>query len=80
MSAGFRAFYPRPGRGGHCIPIDPFYLSWLARKLESLTRFIELAGEINSAVAMSVVNKIDTAFSDVDKPIHGNRIAILGIA
>ena len=77
---GFQAFYPGPGLGGHCIPIDPFYLSWLARKHGSPTRFIELAGEINSAMPLWVVNKIDAALSDAGKPIHGSRIAILGIA
>ncbi|MGI8979537.1 MAG: nucleotide sugar dehydrogenase [Pirellulaceae bacterium] len=77
---GFQAFYPGPGLGGHCIPIDPFYLSWLARKHESPTRFIELAGEINSAMPLWVVNKIAAALSDAGKPIQRARIAILGIA
>lgn len=77
---GFQAFYPGPGLGGHCIPIDPFYLSWLARKHESPTRFIELAGEINSGMPLWVVNKVVAALNDTDKPIKGSRIAILGVA
>jgi UDP-N-acetyl-D-glucosamine dehydrogenase len=77
---GFQAFYPGPGLGGHCIPIDPFYLSWLARKHESPTRFIELAGEINSGMPLWVVNKIAAALNDAGMPIKGSRIAILGVA
>jgi UDP-N-acetyl-D-glucosamine dehydrogenase len=77
---GFQAFYPGPGLGGHCIPIDPFYLSWLARKHESPTRFIELAGEINSGMPLWVVDKIAAALNDAAKPIRGSRIAILGVA
>lgn len=77
---GFQAFYPGPGLGGHCIPIDPFYLSWLARKHESPTRFIELAGEINSGMPLWVVNKVAAALNDTGKPIKGSRIAILGVA
>ena len=77
---GFQAFYPGPGLGGHCIPIDPFYLSWLARKHESPTRFIELAGEINSGMPLWVVNKVAEALNNAGKPINGSRIAILGVA
>jgi UDP-N-acetyl-D-glucosamine dehydrogenase len=77
---GFQAFYPGPGLGGHCIPIDPFYLSWLARKHETPTRFIELAGEVNSGMPLWVVNKIAAALSDAGKPIKGSHIAILGVA
>jgi UDP-N-acetyl-D-glucosamine dehydrogenase len=77
---GFQAFYPGPGLGGHCIPIDPFYLSWLARKHDSPTRFIELAGEVNSGMPLWVVNKIAAALDGAGKPIKGSRIAILGIA
>lgn len=77
---GFQAFYPGPGLGGHCIPIDPFYLSWLARKHESPTRFIELAGEINSGMPYWVVEKIAAALNDAGKPIKGSHIAILGVA
>ena len=77
---GFQAFYPGPGLGGHCIPIDPFYLSWLARKHESPTRFIELAGEINSGMPLWVVNKVAEALNDAGRPIKRSRIAILGVA
>ena len=77
---GFQAFYPGPGLGGHCIPIDPFYLSWLARKHEMPTRFIELAGEINTAMPEYVVSRVARAHNDVGKPIRNSRIAILGMA
>ncbi len=77
---GFQAFYPGPGLGGHCIPIDPFYLSWLARKHEMPTRFIELAGEINSAMPEYVVSRVARALNDVGKPIRNSRISILGMA
>jgi UDP-N-acetyl-D-glucosamine dehydrogenase len=77
---GFQAFYPGPGLGGHCIPIDPFYLSWLARKHEQPTRFIELAGEINASMPHWVVEKVAAALNDAGKPIRGSRIAILGVA
>lgn len=77
---GFQAFYPGPGLGGHCIPIDPFYLSWLARKHESPTRFIELAGEINSSMPHYVVEKLAEALNDLSRPIRGSKIAILGVA
>ena len=77
---GFQAFYPGPGLGGHCIPIDPFYLSWLARKHEFSTRFIELAGEINGSMPRYVVSRVAQALNDHHKSIRGSRIAILGIA
>jgi len=77
---GFQAFYPGPGLGGHCIPIDPFYLSWLARKHEMPTRFIELAGEINTAMPEYVVSRVARALNDMGKPIRNSRIAILGMA
>ncbi|GIW90622.1 MAG: UDP-N-acetyl-D-glucosamine dehydrogenase [Pirellulaceae bacterium] len=77
---GFQAFYPGPGLGGHCIPIDPFYLSWVARKYELPTRFIELAGEINSSMPAYVVQKVAEALNDVGKPVRGSRIGILGVA
>jgi len=79
-SFGFQAFYPGPGLGGHCIPIDPFYLSWVARKHESSTRFIELAGEINSSMPQYVVSRVSEALNDAGKPVRGCRIAILGVA
>jgi len=77
---GFQAFYPGPGLGGHCIPIDPFYLSWLARKKGTATRFIELAGEINTSMPEYVVSRVAAALNDVGKPLRGSRIAILGVA
>ncbi|GIW90663.1 MAG: UDP-N-acetyl-D-glucosamine dehydrogenase [Pirellulaceae bacterium] len=77
---GFQAFYPGPGLGGHCIPIDPFYLSWVARKYELPTRFIELAGEINSSMPAYVVQKVAEALNDLGKPVRGSRIGILGVA
>ncbi|MBC8876314.1 MAG: nucleotide sugar dehydrogenase [Planctomycetes bacterium] len=77
---GFQAFYPGPGLGGHCIPIDPFYLSWLARRHEMPTRFIELAGEINSSMPHYVVEKVAEALNEVGKPTRGSRIGILGVA
>jgi len=77
---GFQAFYPGPGLGGHCIPIDPFYLSWLARKHEMPTRFIELAGEINTAMPEYVVSRVARVLNDAGKPVRGSRVAILGMA
>jgi UDP-N-acetyl-D-glucosamine dehydrogenase len=77
---GFQAFYPGPGLGGHCIPIDPFYLSWLARRHEMPTRFIELAGEINASMPLYVVERVVDALNDVGKPVRGSRIGILGAA
>lgn len=77
---GFTAFYPGPGLGGHCIPIDPFYLSWLARKHEMSTRFIELAGEVNTQMPHYVVAKVAEALNEVGKPVRGSKIAVLGVA
>lgn len=77
---GYQAFYPGPGLGGHCIPIDPFYLSWVARKHEMPTRFIELAGEVNTSMPMYVINKTAEALNQAKKPIHGSKIGILGMA
>ena len=77
---GFQAFYPGPGLGGHCIPIDPFYLSWVARKHEMSTRFIELAGEINTSMPIYVVNRISEALNLAGKPIKGSKIGVLGVA
>jgi len=77
---GFQAFYPGPGLGGHCIPIDPFYLSWLARRHEMPTRFIELAGEINHSMPHYVVERVIEALNDAGKPVRGSRIGILGVA
>ena len=77
---GFQGFYPGPGLGGHCIPIDPFYLSWVARKHEIPTKFIELAGEINTSMPMYVVNRVAEALNHHGKPIRGSKIGILGMA
>jgi UDP-N-acetyl-D-glucosamine dehydrogenase len=77
---GFQAFYPGPGLGGHCIPIDPFYLTWVARKHGLATRFIELAGEINTAMPAYVVSKIADALNEDRKPINGSKITLLGMA
>jgi UDP-N-acetyl-D-glucosamine dehydrogenase len=77
---GFQAFYPGPGLGGHCIPVDPFYLTWLARKHGEPTRFIELAGEVNAHMPQYVVNRLTEFLNEGRKPINGSRIAILGMA
>lgn len=77
---GFQAFYPGPGLGGHCIPIDPFYLTWIARKFEMPTRFIELAGEINTTMPNYVVSRTIEALNTRKKPINGSKIGIFGVA
>ena len=77
---GFMPFYPGPGLGGHCIPIDPFYLTWKAREYGHPTRFIELAGEINTAMPDHVVAKVGEALNTVGKPIKGSKILLLGLA
>jgi UDP-N-acetyl-D-glucosamine dehydrogenase len=77
---GFQAFYPGPGLGGHCIPIDPFYLTWAARKYGVSTRFIELAGEVNTAMPQYVVNRVAEALNGHAKAIKGSRVCVLGVA
>jgi UDP-N-acetyl-D-glucosamine dehydrogenase len=77
---GFMPFYPGPGLGGHCIPVDPFYLSWKAREYDFATRFIELAGEVNVAMPYHVVDSIAAALNDHKKSIKGSKILILGVA
>jgi len=77
---GFSAFYPGPGLGGHCIPIDPFYLTWKARQFGETTRFIELAGEINTDMPEYVINRLAQALNDHRKPIRGSKILVLGLA
>ena len=77
---GFQAFYPGPGLGGHCIPIDPFYLTWLARCHEMPTRFIELAGEINMSMPKFVVDRVAEALNSIGKPVKGSKVGILGVA
>lgn len=77
---GFQPFYPGPGLGGHCIPIDPFYLSWKARQFDFRTRFIELAGEINVGMPYHIVDATAAALNQQRKPLNGSRILILGLA
>ncbi len=77
---GFMPFYPGPGLGGHCIPIDPFYLTWKAREYGLNTRFIELAGEVNTAMPEHVVLKVAEALNSESKSIRGSRILIIGMA
>ena len=77
---GFQAFYPGPGLGGHCIPIDPFYLSWVARKHGFPTRFIELAGEINAKMPQYVIDRVAQALNEHGKPVKGSKICVLGVA
>src|SRR5213595_627649 len=77
---GFMPFYPGPGLGGHCIPIDPFYLTWKAREYGKHTRFIELAGEINTAMPEHVVHRVADALNAQNKAVKGSRVLILGLA
>jgi UDP-N-acetyl-D-glucosamine dehydrogenase len=77
---GFQPFYPGPGLGGHCIPVDPFYLSWKAKQWDFPTRFIELAGEINVSMPYHVVSTISAALNRARKPLNGSRVMILGVS
>jgi len=77
---GFMPFYPGPGLGGHCIPIDPFYLSWKARQSGFECRFIELAGQVNGSMPQFVVERVIDALNEVRKPVNGSRIHIYGVA
>ena len=77
---GFQAFYPGPGLGGHCIPIDPFYLSWKAKQYDFRTKFIELAGEVNVAMPYYVVDKTVEALNEESKALKGAKILVLGLA
>ena len=77
---GFQAFYPGPGLGGHCIPIDPFYLSWKAQQFDFHTRFIELAGQVNLAMPYFVVENVIEAMSRQGKALHGSQVLVLGLA
>jgi UDP-N-acetyl-D-glucosamine dehydrogenase len=77
---GFTPYYPGPGLGGHCIPIDPFYLTWKAREYGIHTRFIELAGEVNTAMPEWVIGKLVDALNEKGKPVKGSRVLVLGIA
>ena len=77
---GFQAFYPGPGLGGHCIPIDPFYLTWLARKQGLTTRFIELAGEVNSRMPEYVISRLMEFLNEEGRALKGSRVCVLGVA
>ena len=77
---GFQPFYPGPGLGGHCIPVDPFYLSWKAKEWDFHTRFIELAGEINSAMPYNVVDAVTAALNRHKKSLNGSKVLVLGVA
>jgi UDP-N-acetyl-D-glucosamine dehydrogenase len=77
---GFTPFFPGPGLGGHCIPIDPFYLTWKARHYDFSTRFIELAGEVNTGMPYWVVDKVVEALGEGGKPIKGAKVLVMGVA
>ena len=77
---GFMPFYPGPGLGGHCIPVDPFYLAWKAREYDFSTRFIELAGEVNTAMPYHVVESLSGALNERQKAVKGARVLVLGVA
>ncbi len=77
---GFMGFEPGPGMGGHCLPVDPFYLAWRAREFDMSTEFIELAGKINQQMPYHCVERIERALNDHSKPVKGSRIAILGVS
>jgi UDP-N-acetyl-D-glucosamine dehydrogenase len=77
---GFQPFYPGPGLGGHCIPVDPYYLSWKAKEWDFQTRFIELAGEINSGMPYHVVSHVSRALNQRGKPVKGAKVLVLGVA
>ncbi len=77
---GFMPFYPGPGLGGHCIPIDPFYLTWKAREFGQTTRFIELAGEINTSMPLHVIRKLADSLNEEGKPLKGSKILLVGLA
>jgi UDP-N-acetyl-D-glucosamine dehydrogenase len=77
---GFMRFEPGPGMGGHCLPVDPFYLTWRAREFELSTEFIELAGKMNQQMPYHCVERIERALNDATKPVKGSRIAILGVS
>jgi UDP-N-acetyl-D-glucosamine dehydrogenase len=77
---GFQPFYPGPGLGGHCIPVDPYYLSWKAKEWDFQTRFIELAGDINSAMPYHVVSSVTRALSHQGKALNGAKVLVLGVA
>src|SRR6202040_2662136 len=77
---GFMPFYPGPGLGGHCIPVDPYYLSWKAREYDFATRFIELAGEVNTAMPYNVVDAVASALNERQKSLKGSKVLLMGVA
>ena len=77
---GYMPFYPGPGLGGHCIPIDPFYLTWKAREYGRATRFIELAGEVNTAMPEHIINRVAEVLNSQGKPVKGSRVLVMGLA
>jgi UDP-N-acetyl-D-glucosamine dehydrogenase len=77
---GFQAFYPGPGLGGHCIPVDPYYLSWKAKEFDFQTRFIELAGDINTQMPYLVVQSVGEALNGHQKALNGSKVLVLGVA
>ena len=77
---GFMRFEPGPGMGGHCLPVDPFYLTWKAREYDYVTEFIELAGKVNKQMPYFCLEKIERALNDAGKPVRGSRILIVGVS
>ena len=77
---GFMRFEPGPGMGGHCLPVDPFYLTWKAREYDLSTEFIELAGKVNNQMPYFCLEKIERALNDAGKPVRGSRVLILGVS
>jgi UDP-N-acetyl-D-glucosamine dehydrogenase len=77
---GFMSFKPGPGMGGHCLPVDPFYLAWRAREFDQPTEFIELAGEVNQEMPYFCVEKIARALNDQTKPVRDSRVAVVGVS
>jgi UDP-N-acetyl-D-glucosamine dehydrogenase len=77
---GFMSFRPGPGMGGHCLPVDPFYLAWRAREFDTQTEFIELAGEVNQQMPYFCTEKIVRALNEHEKPVKGSKIALLGVS
>ena len=77
---GFMRFEPGPGMGGHCLPVDPFYLTWKAREYDMVTEFIELAGKVNKQMPYFCLEKIERALNEAGKPVKGSRILIVGVS
>ena len=77
---GFMRFDPGPGMGGHCLPVDPFYLTWRAREFDMSTEFIELAGKINQTMPYHCVQRVERALNDQGKPVNGSKVALIGVS